>query len=63
MNDKLLGRIFDNDETDRLIANYGHKPEPTERQSLDEYLRGQKTRFDEIERERVQARNGPERDR
>ncbi len=63
MNEKSLGLIFDKEETDRLIEAYGHKPEPVERQSLEEYLRGQRARFDEVECERVQARNGPDRDR
>lgn len=54
---------FQLDEADRLIAAYGHKPDPAERQSLEDYLRGQKTRFDEIERDAAQSRNSPDRGR
>ena len=52
---------FELDEADRLIAAYGQKPDPEERQSLEDYLRGQKARFDEIERDCAQSRNGPDR--
>ena len=54
---------FELDEADCLIAAYGQKPDPEERQSLEDYLRGQKTRFDEIERHRAQSRSAPDRGR
>ena len=61
--DKVQKLEFQLDEADRLIAGYGQQPNPAERQSLEDYLRGQKTHFDELERGRAQERRGPERGR
>ncbi len=63
MKEQLPGVKFEPEEADRLIANFGDKPDPEKQRELDEGLRAWKEKFQELQRGHAAQERNPERDR